>query len=100
MNLRILNPLAWRRGLLFSVLLLMLIIWFGFIDTYSIRTRIQLHNEKQELIEATDHLLEETSKYQNRIQNLESNPELLERLAREEYGMRKPGETIYRIQEN
>ncbi len=100
MNLRFLNPLRWRRSLLFFVLLVMLILWFGFFDTYSLRTRILLENEKKELIKETERLQAETMEYQQKLDSLESNPQLLERIAREEYGMRKPGETIYRIQED
>ncbi len=99
MNLRFFNPLRWRRSLLFSVLLLMLVLWFGFIDTYSFRTRLQLNKEKNELIRETERLKEEAAEIQQKMEDLESSPGLLEQLAREEYGMRKPGETIYRVQE-
>ncbi len=99
MNLRFLNPLRWRRTFLFSVLLLMLVLWFGFIDTYSVRTRVQLNNEKDGLIEESGRLQEETEAYREKMSDLESSPPLLERLAREKYGMRKPGETIYRLRE-
>jgi cell division protein FtsB len=99
MSLRFLNPLRWRRSFLFSVLLLMLVIWFGFIDTYSIRTRIQLNMEKKELVRETERLREETAELQRKMDNLASDPGILEQLAREEYGMRKPGEIIYRVQE-
>ncbi|MDG5766840.1 septum formation initiator family protein [Balneolales bacterium ANBcel1] len=99
MNFRFLNPLRWRRSLLLSVLLLLLILWFGFLDTYSVRTRVQLNMEKEELILETERLQSETAKIQEMLDELDSNPEMLERIAREEYGMRKPGETIYRIQE-
>lgn len=97
MSLRILNPLRWRRSLLLSVLLLMLVIWFGFIDTYSIQTRVQLHMEKKALIRETERLREETGILQKKMDNLATDPGVLEKLARESYGMRKPGETIYRV---
>lgn len=99
MNLRFLNPLRWRHSFLFAILLFMLILWFGLFDTYSVRTRILLHKEKNELIRETERLQTETREYEMKLDSLESNPLLLERLAREEYGMRKPGEIIYRIQE-
>lgn len=100
MYLGFLNPLRWRRTFLFSILLLMLVVWFGFFDTYSIKTRVQLINEKKELAREVEQLQAETEEYRNKLDSLESNPLLLERLAREEYGMRKPGETVYRIQED
>ncbi|MFO8029865.1 MAG: septum formation initiator family protein [Cyclonatronaceae bacterium] len=97
MNPGFLNPLRWRRPFLLSLLLLMLVAWFGFIDTYSVRTRILLNKEKQELITDTERLQEETAKLQKKMEDLQADPGLLERLAREEFGMRKPGETIYRV---
>ena len=39
-----------------------------------------------------------TAELEQKIRELENNPDLLEKIAREEYGMRKPGETVYRIQ--
>lgn len=97
MNPGFLNPLRWRRPFLLSLLLLMLVVWFGFIDTYSVRTRILLNNEKQELILETERLQKETAELQQKMEDLQKDPGLLERLAREEFGMRKPGETIYRV---
>lgn len=98
MNIRLLNPLQWKRGVLLSVLFFMLVVWFGFFDTYSLRAWIALEKEKKELVKESAHLLEETEKYLKKIIDLESDPELLIRLAREEYGMRKPDERVYRVQ--
>ena len=99
MNLRSFNPLQWRRGFLFSLLVAALVIWFGFLDTYSLRTRIILQKEKNELIQETERLTEQTREYETKLQQLDSNPFIIERIAREEYGMRRPGETVYRIRE-
>ncbi len=99
MNLRYFNPLQWRRSLLAGLLLVLLGIWFGFIDTYSLKTRVQLHQEKNELIRETERLRQETLDYEQKLEDLSSSPGLLEQIAREDYGMRKPGETIYRIKD-
>lgn len=99
MNLRSFNPLQWRRGFLFSLLLAALVLWFGFFDTYSPKTRISLQQEKNELVRQTERLVEQTREYESKLQQLDSNPFIIERIAREEYGMRKPGETVYRIRE-
>ena len=100
MSLRFLNPLNWRKSFLISILLFLLVFWFGFIDTYSIRARVQLANEKKELVTETERLQNETAALKEKMDAFLENPGLLETLAREEYGMRKPGETIYRIREN
>ncbi len=76
-----------------------IIIWFAFLDTYSLWARYDLHQRKQALKAKTVQLKAETSELTQKIENLESDPELLERIAREEYGMKKESETIYKIVE-
>lgn len=96
---RYFNPLNWRKSVLVWLLLATLMLWFGWIDTYSIRARIELQNEKKELIHETERLLTETLILQEKMEELDQNSQTLEQIAREEYGMRKPAETIYRIRE-
>ena len=91
------NPLRWKKSFLISIMALFLVVWFGFFDTYSIWTRFQLEREKRDLIRKTEMLVMETAEIKKRIEAFENDPALLERIAREEYGMRRPGETVYRI---
>jgi cell division protein FtsB len=98
MNLQLLNPLRWKKSFLFTVLIGFLVIWFGFLDTYSLYTRFSLEREKKHYIERTIILQKETALLNERIEALRSDPAYLEKIAREEYGMRKPNETVYRIQ--
>lgn len=91
------NPLRWKRSFLFSVLIGFFLIWFGFIDTYSLLTRYQLSAEKTELEEKIEALKLETSELETKIAELKANPDLLEQIAREQYGMRKQGDKVYRI---
>ena len=72
-------------------------LWFLFIDTYSLLTKYQLDSKKEDLIERTAELERKTAELEQKIKELENNPDLLEKIAREEYGMRKPGETVYRV---
>ena len=97
---QLLNPLRWRKSFLFMVLGGFLFIWFAFIDTYSLWTRIELMQRKQELKSKTKQLEAETAALKEKIDNLETDSTLLERIAREEYGMRKEGETVYKIRKN
>lgn len=99
MNLQILNPLRWRKSFLFIILGGFIFVWFTFIDTYSIWTRITLNERKEDLKERTEQLKIETIELKQKIENLENDPALLERIAREEYGMKKEGETVYKILE-
>ena len=92
-----LNPLYWKKSALISLLIGFFALWFLFFDTYSLATRYQLESRKDELIERTKELEQKTKELEQKIEELKNNPDLLEKIAREEYGMRKPGETVYRI---
>lgn len=96
----VLNPLRWKKSALLSVLVLFLVLWFGFFDTYSLWSRFQLEKEKRDLINRTELLVHQTEQLRLKIESLQNDPALLERIAREEYGMRRPGETVYRIRNN
>ena len=95
--LQVLNPLRWRKRFLFTVLAGFLVVWFLFLDTYSLTTRIRLSREKADLIRKTEQLKAETDQIEQDIVNLKNNSAILERIAREEYGMKKPNEAVYRI---
>jgi cell division protein FtsB len=99
MKLQLLNPLRWRKSFLALILGGFIVIWFTFIDTYSIWTRIELSQRKAELREKTQDLKAETQVLKQKINDLQTDPFLLERIAREEYGMKKEGETVYKIKE-
>jgi len=97
MNAEILNPLRWNKKILLGLLALAILIWFLFVDVYSLKTRWQLQQQKQELIEKTQELEEQSIMLETDIKELEKNPDLIEKIAREEYGMKKEGETVYKI---
>lgn len=99
MNLQLLNPLRWRKSFLALILGGFVVVWLTFIDTYSIWTRVELSQRKTELKEKKQQLKAETLILKQKIDYLETDPFLLERIAREEYGMKKEGETIYKIKE-
>lgn len=97
MRLKHLNPLYWKKSFLIGILVGFVVLWFTFFDTYSLYTKYQLESQKNELIERTQELEVKTVELDEKISNLEENPDLLEKIAREEYGMRKPNETVYKI---
>ena len=76
---------------------LVLVIWFLFVDVYSLKTRWDLGQQKKELIRKTEELKSESKTLEQDIQKLENNPDLIEKIAQEEYGMKKPGEKVYKI---
>lgn len=99
MNLQLLNPLRWRKSFLILILGGFVVVWFTFIDTYSIWTRVELQQHKEELKTKKEKLKAETHILKQKIEDLKTDPFLLERIAREEYGMKKEGETVYKIKE-
>ncbi len=99
MNVELLNPLRWRKSFLALILGGIVVVWFTFFDTYSIWTRVELSQRKAELKEQKKQLKSETQVLKQKIEKLETDPFLLERIAREEYGMKKEGETVYKIRE-
>ena len=82
---------------LLGLLGLVIVIWFLFIDVYSLKTRWELGQQKKELIQKTEELKTESEVLEQNIQNLKKNPNLIEKIAREEYGMKKQGERVYKI---
>lgn len=84
----------WLLGLAGGFVLL----WFLFFDTHSLLTRYQLGQQKQELIKKTEEFRLQTADLDEKIDQLDNDPALLEKIARENYGMKKPGETVYKIQ--
>jgi cell division protein FtsB len=73
------------------------LVWVLFFDSHSLWQRYQWHQS----LETTKH---ENKKLRTEIKRLRAKLDrpltdsLVERIAREEYGMKRPGETIYRIE--
>lgn len=97
MNFQLLNPLRWKKSFLALVLCSFVVVWFSFIDTYSLKTRWELYNKKENLKQQTQQLNKESEQLSRKIELLSNDPFLIEKISREEYGMRKPGETVYII---
>lgn len=88
----------WKRSWILWLLSGFIAVWFLFFDTYSIMTKMKLERQKKDLIERTEDYRQRTAELDSKIEALENNPDLLEKIAREDYGMRKPDETVYVIQ--
>lgn len=97
MALSYLNPLRWNRRVLMMGIVAFGILWFGFVDTHSIATRVKLANEVASLEQNIIDLNTQALVLEKKLEDFNQNPNLLEKIARETYFMRKPGETVYRI---
>lgn len=62
--------------------------------------RIRLEQQKAEMTEKVRQAEEETRKLQTHIKALESDKKTIEKVAREKYGMLRPGETVYRVKKD
>ncbi len=76
--------------------IVLLLLWLLFFDSHSIIKRWRWHRELTAL-------REENAQLEQRIQELEEmlktplSDEEVERIAREQYGMHRPDETVYRV---
>lgn len=77
---------------------LFVLVWLTFFDSHSLIKRLGWHREHTQLVESNARLRAEIDRLEGEISKGLSD-EIVERIAREEYGMRRPGETVYRVQE-
>ena len=90
------RPLGRR---LFAGALLLLGLWVGFFDSHSLMRRARWTMELNAKQADNVRLERELESLQAQLQSVES-PEVIERVAREQYGMRRPGETVYPVEKD
>ncbi|MFO8231529.1 MAG: septum formation initiator family protein [Longimonas sp.] len=71
-------------------------IWVLFLDTHSVVHRIELHREYETIRAENERLREDIEDLNEQLADSLSDEEI-ERIAREEYGMQYPNETVHRI---
>ena len=79
----------------FNCFLFLLIVFL--FNNKGIVKRLSLEAEKSELLQKIENAKSERDILKKEIKNLESNPETIEKVAREEFGMIRPGEKVYRV---
>ncbi|AMQ55892.1 FtsB family cell division protein [Algoriphagus sanaruensis] len=78
---------------------LLFLFWMIFIDSNSIPTHIKLSQKLYDLEDQKEFYLEKKQQIKAEREELMSNPELLEKFARERYFMKKQSEDLYVIVE-
>jgi cell division protein FtsB len=73
------------------------LLWVFFFDSHSLMRRLQWTHEVASLSRENDALREEIADIERRLKR-SSDPAVVEKIAREQYGMRRPGETVYRVE--
>jgi cell division protein FtsB len=88
---------SFRRRLAAAGLLL-LALWLIFFDSHSLYRRLRWTYEAARLRTQNEALRQEITVLEEQLRQGISD-EMIERIAREQYGMRRPGETIYRVED-
>lgn len=85
----------WRSvGLVVLVMLAGIILFAGEKSLFKL---ISLYQEKDHLIARTETIRQENEKIKEQIKQLQSDPEAVEKIARDELGMVRPDEIVYRF---
>ena len=73
-----------------------LVLWVAFFDSHSLLRRAGFARELSRLTEENERMAADNASVQARIAG-GLDDETVEEVAREQYGMRRPGETVYRV---
>jgi len=71
-------------------------VWVAFLDTHSLMHRVKWSREVARLEAENAQLVDDNARLEDQIAHADE-PEVVERVAREQYGMRRAGETVYRL---
>lgn len=77
--------------------LVVVAVWLAFFDSHSLARRIAWHREAAQLTHANDTLRQDIERLEMQVKEAATD-EVVERIAREQYGMRRPGERVYRVE--
>jgi len=88
--------LSHGRYLVLTAVIIGLAVWVLFLDSHSVADRVQWHQEHAELQAENERLQTAIDTLNARLKRPLSD-ELVEQIAREEYGMQREGETVYPV---
>jgi cell division protein FtsB len=84
-----------RKRLLFAGAILLTVSGFLLFSSYGIIKSIKLATQRIESIDELKNLAHTNDSLRQKIKELQNDTNEIERIAREKYGMMKPGEKIY-----
>ena len=91
------SPSAGRlRWWIVGAVVCALLVWIAFFDSHSLLRRYRWHQEHDRLTQENERLRQDIQRLREQLDRPLSDS-LIERIAREEYGMKRPGETVYRL---
>jgi cell division protein FtsB len=85
------------QGRLLALGIVLVLFWVAFLDSHSLYKRWTWQRELSELTEQNEMLLQEIARLRAALEE-ELTDEEVERLAREQYGMQRPGETVHPVE--
>jgi cell division protein FtsB len=85
-----------RRRVLIVVVGSLLVTYILF-NNRGVIARIRLEHQRQVLIAKVQAAEEETQRLQSYLKALDGDRKTIEKVAREKYGMARPGETVYKV---
>ncbi len=71
------------------------VIWMLFFDKNDLYSQFEQHRQLDKLEQERDFYTKETAKVSKDLDELSSNPQKLEKFAREKYLMKRPGEDVF-----
>lgn len=83
----------YRRAVLYTIGASVLI-WVTFFDSHSLWSRYSFHREKVELQTENEQLEADIQRLEERLATPLTDEDVI-RIAREDFGMSRPGETVY-----
>lgn len=75
------------------------LVWMLFFDKNDVNSQLEYRSQVNKLEAERDFYIKEISKAENDLQELTTNPEKLEKFARERYFMKKDNEDVYVVVE-
>ena len=84
----------------YFIILVLFAVWMTFFDTNSLKRQKILNTRINEIKEMKEFYREEIDKNNKTIEELQTNPEAVEKLAREKYLMKKENEDIFIFEED
>lgn len=89
------SPALRRRLLMLG--LVVAAVWIAFFDSHSLLRRVQYYYEYRTLAAENEQLQAAIEDLERRV-SAEPSDEVVEEVAREQYGMRRPGERVYPVE--
>jgi len=89
-----LKDINWRRHR-YWVLFLVAAVWMAVFDQYNLRSQLRVSKQVSQLEADRDHFAEAIIEAQQQTHELNQDPETLERVAREQYLMKRKNEDLF-----